>query len=106
MSALWTQSLGSHGDVGPLSRAMNSTSERKPSGLASCSGLMSRNSRTTPPAARTAITLRMSFVRRAGNRLTSNSVIAEPITVGSRRNGMKTLNTTRANIGPPSKTIP
>ena len=49
-----------------------------------------RNSSTMPPAASTAMTLRMSRVRRAGNMFTSSSVIALPITAGMMRNGTNT----------------
>ena len=66
---------------------MKSTSDRNPSGRASRSGRTRRNSSTMPPAASTAITLRMSRVRRAGKTFTSSSVIALPITVGTMRNG-------------------
>ena len=80
-------SLGSHGDVGPRSSEMNSTSERNPSGRASLSGRIKRKISTTPAAARTAITLRMSRVRRAGKMLTRRSVIALPMADGMKRKG-------------------
>ncbi len=80
-------SLGIHDDVGARSSAMNSTSERNPSGRASLSGRTSRNSSTTPAAARIAMTLRMSRVLRAGKMFTNRSVTALPSAAGMNRNG-------------------
>ena len=77
-----------------------STSERNPSGRASRSGRTRRNSRTMPPAASTAMTLRMSRVRRAGKTFTSTSVIALPITAGMMRNGTKTAIAMSGNSQP------
>jgi hypothetical protein len=65
-----------------------------------------RNSRTSPPAARTAITLRMSRVRRAGNTRTSRSVTALPTTAGISRKGMKVAIATSGNDSPPSYATP
>ena len=61
-----------------------------PRGAPAAPGRTSRNSSTMPPAASTAITLRMSRVRRAGKTFTSSSVIADPITAGMTRNGRNT----------------
>jgi len=80
-------SLGIHEDVGARSSEMNSTRDRNPSGRASLSGRTSRNSNTTPAAARIAMTLRMSRVLRAGKMFTSTSVTALPIAAGMKRNG-------------------
>jgi hypothetical protein len=68
---------------------MKSTSERKPSGRANRSGRTTRNRTTIPAAVRTAITLRMSRVLRAGKTVTRISVIALPITVGMKSIGRK-----------------
>jgi hypothetical protein len=106
MIACCAHSLGMNGDVGVRKTAMNSTSDRKPSGRANCSGRTRRNRITTPPAASTAITLRMSRVRRAGNTFTSSSVSAAPITLGMRRNGIITPRARNGYIGPPSKATP
>ncbi len=80
-------SLGIHDEVGVRNSEMNSTSERNPSGRANLSGLTRRKTSTTPAAARTAITLRMSRVRRAGKMLTNRSVTAVPIAAGMIRKG-------------------
>ncbi len=82
-----THSLGIQEDVGVRSTEMNSTSERNPSGRASLSGRTRRNNSTTPAAASTAMTLRMSRVRRAGKMLTRMSVTELPIAPGMKRKG-------------------
>ena len=54
-----------------------------------------------PPAASTAMTLRMSRVRRAGNTFTRMSVIALPMTAGTTRKGRNTAITSSGKTKPP-----
>jgi hypothetical protein len=60
-----------------------------------------RKSSTMPPAASTAMTLRMSRVRLAGKMFTSSSVTALPITAGTMRKGTNTPITSRGKSHPP-----
>ena len=55
-----------------------------------------------PPAVSTAMTLRMSRVRRAGKMFTRSSVVALPSTDGMTRNGTIVKTMKRPNPQPPS----
>jgi hypothetical protein len=92
MMARVAHSLGRNGEVGARSTVMKSSRFRKPSGRASCSGRMMRNSRMTPPAAPSAMMESRSRVRRAGNTFTRSSVNADPRTAGRTRSGSSTAN--------------
>ncbi|OGU09070.1 MAG: hypothetical protein A2W29_03000 [Gemmatimonadetes bacterium RBG_16_66_8] len=94
-------SLGRSGEVGVRRTVMKSSRLLNPSGRASCSGRISRNSKTTPPAAPIATTDNKSRVRRAGNTFTSTSVTALPVTAGITRIGMSAATASRANTTPP-----
>ncbi len=95
-------SLGRYGDVGVWSSVMKSSRLRNPSGRASRSGRMIRNSSTTPPAAPIAITERRSRVRRAGKTFTRIRVMLLPTTAGSANRGTTTAAAKRPNPHPPS----
>ncbi len=92
--------------MGARSTVMKSSRFLKPSGRASCSGRIMRNSRMTPAAAASAMIESRSRVRRAGKTLTRISVAAEPSTAGSTRKGRKAPAATNGNSSPPRYTMP